>query len=154
MKRLHGFRGAATLPPWIELNANFAFSHARYRDADPAGPYIPDAPVFIASAGMLIDNLGPWSAGVELRDLGPHPLIEDNSVRSNGDSEWNVNLGYKLAPSLKLRVDVFNILDSKDDAADYYYVSRLRGEPAAGVADLHIHPLEPRSARFTLTKIF
>ncbi len=139
---------------WLELNANIAFSHARFTDVDPAGQYIPDAPEFIGSLGVLINNLGPWSAGVEFRDLGPHPLIENNSVRSNGDSEWNMNLGYKVTPSLKLRVDVFNVFGSKDDAADYFYTDRLPGEPAAGVADLHIHPLEPRSARFSLTKVF
>ena len=139
---------------WVELNANIAFSHARFTDMDPAGSYIPDAPEFIASFGMLIDNLGPWSAGAEFRDLGPHPLIEDNNVRSHGDSEWNMNIGYKLTPTLKLRVDVFNVFGSRDDAADYYYGDRLSGEPAGGVSDLHIHPLEPRSARFSLTKVF
>ena len=139
---------------WIELNANIAFSHARFTDANPAGQYIPDAPEFIAAFGVLIDNIGPWSAGLEFRDLGPHPLIEDNSVRSDGDSEWNMNIGYKLTPTLKLRVDLYNVFDSQDDAADYYYADRLPGEPAGGVNDLHIHPLEPRSARVSLTKVF
>ena len=33
---------------------------------------------------------------------------------------------------------------------DYFYVSRLPGEPAAGMADLHFHPVEPRTVRFSL----
>ena len=37
---------------------------------------------------------------------------------------------------------------------DYYYVSRLPGEPAAGVADRHFHPLEPLAFRLTLAKAF
>jgi len=30
----------------------------------------------------------------------------------------------------------------------------LPNEPAAGVADIHFHPVEPRSARVTLTARF
>ena len=37
---------------------------------------------------------------------------------------------------------------------DYFYVSRLPGEPAEGVADLHTHPLERRNFRFSLTAVF
>lgn len=139
---------------WLELNANLALSRARYRGDQPDGNYIEDAPGFIGSAGMLIDNLGPWFGSVAYRNLGAHPLAEDNSVRSNGYSEINANLGYKLSSRLKLQVDVYNLTNSRDDAADYYYTTRLPGEPAAGVDDIQSHPLEPRSARFTVTATF
>lgn len=137
--------------PWLELNANIALSHARYRDADPAGRYIEDAPSFIGSAGVLVDNLGPWFGAVAWRDLGSHPLVEDNSVRSRGYREVNANIGYKLSPRLKLQVDVYNLTNARYDAADYYYTTRLPGEPAEGIDGIQIHSLEPRSARFTLT---
>jgi hypothetical protein len=140
--------------PWLELNANIAISRARYTDADPAGPYIEDAPRFVGSAGVLVDNLGPWFGAVQFRDLGAHPLTSDNAVRSDGYREINASLGYKITPSLKIEVDVYNLTNAKADAADYYYTSRLPGEPAAGVDDLHIHPLEPRSARFTVRGTF
>ena len=39
------------------------------------------------------------------------------------------------------------MLDARDSDIDYFYVSRLRGEPAAGVADVHLHPTLPRTAR-------
>jgi len=32
---------------------------------------------------------------------------------------------------------------------DYFYASRLPGEPAEGVDDIHFHPAESRSARLT-----
>jgi hypothetical protein len=139
---------------WIELNANVAVSRARYTDGDPAGPYIADAPALVASAGVLLDNLGPWFGGLEFRDLGPHALTSDNLHRSAGYREVNLNLGYKLTPKLRVQLDVFNLFDSHDDAADYYYTDRLPGEPAQGVADVHIHPLEPRSARVAVTARF
>ena len=139
---------------WIELSADFAATHARYHGAPAAEAYIPDAPAVIITAGALVDHLGRWFGGVEFRDLGSHPLVEDNSVRSPGYREVNLNVGYKITPRLKARVDIYNLTDSKDDAADYLYTDRLPGEPAGGVRDLHIHPLEPRSARFTLAALF
>jgi hypothetical protein len=35
-----------------------------------------------------------------------------------------------------------------------YYASRLQGEPAEGVSDIHFHPTEPRSVRLTLSMGF
>ena len=65
---------------WIEFNTDLAFSRARYRgSADTLatfgldGPFITEAPSFIASFGVLIDNLGPWYGGLQVRDLGPYP---------------------------------------------------------------------------------
>ena len=37
---------------------------------------------------------------------------------------------------------------------DYYYTSRLPGEPAAGVDDIHTHPLEPFTLRVSLSATF
>jgi outer membrane receptor protein involved in Fe transport len=140
--------------PWIELNGNLAISRARYTDGDPAGRHIEDAPAFVASAGVLVDNLGPWFGAAEFRTLGKHALIPDNSVRSGGYKEINLNIGYKISPRLRVQLDVFNVLDSHADAADYLYTDRLPGEPAEGVEDVHSHPLEPRSARLAFTATF
>jgi len=38
------------------------------------------------------------------------------------------------------------MLNTRANAMEYWYVDRLPGEPAAGVADVHNHPLEPISA--------
>ncbi|CAN5195095.1 hypothetical protein BH09PSE2_BH09PSE2_22270 [soil metagenome] len=141
--------------PWLELNTNLAATHARYRDRDPAGRFIPDAPSCVGGAGCLIDNRGPWFGALAWRDLGSHPLLEDGSVRSPGYQEINANVGYKLSPRLRIRLDVFNLTDSKDNAADYLYADRISPtDPADGVTDIHSHPLEPRSARVTLSATF
>ena len=34
---------------------------------------------------------------------------------------------------------------------EYYYASRLFGEAAGGVDDVHFHPIEPRQFRLTIT---
>ena len=48
-------------------------------------------------------------------------------------------------------VGAFNLLDSDDSDISYLFASRLDGEPAAGIEDVHFHPLEPRSVRASLT---
>ena len=55
---------------------------------------------------------------------------------------------------MKVALDVFNLFDRKASDIDYYYASRLKGEPAGGVDDVHSHPVEPRSLRLTVTANF
>jgi len=61
---------------------------------------------------------------------------------------------YALGEGWNLGVGLYNILDARANAAEFWYVDRLRGEPAAGVADVHLHPLEPFTARLTIAKTF
>ncbi|TWB46093.1 TonB-dependent receptor [Nitrospirillum pindoramense] len=158
--RRRGVELNATYTPfsWLEFYGSAAFSHARYTDTDPAGNFIPDAPRLIGSLGIYLRDLGPqetgWTGGIEYRYFGAHPLVADNSVRAPGSQEWNLTANYTLAGGLRFGVGLYNVFDSKDDAADYYYTDRLKGEPAEGVGDLHLHPLEPRSVRFTIGKVF
>ncbi len=141
---------------WLELNAGLAFSKPCHRSNALAafglvGPCIADAPNFIYSAGILIDSLGRWSGSLIWRRLGTHPLADGEAYPTDlGFSEWNLNVGYDLPHGLQLGLGVFTLFNSRDDAFDYYYTLRLPGEHAAGVTDFQVHPLEPRSARFTL----
>ena len=139
---------------WLEFYGSTAFTHARYTDNDPVGNFIPDAPSAIGNLGIYVRDLDGWFGALEFRYLGAHPLVEDNSISSPGDQEWNMNVGYDFGSGWKAQLGIFNLFDSKDDAAEYYYVDRLPGEPVGGVGDLHIHPLEPRNYRFTVTKTF
>jgi outer membrane receptor protein involved in Fe transport len=145
---------------WIELNTDLAFSKARYVSGDLAsygldGPYIANAPSFIGSFGAIVDNLGPWFGGLQWRILGPYPINDGvNTPQDKGYNEINLDTGYKPNDHLKIQVSVFNLLDSHRNAAAYYYGSRLPGEPAQGVDGIQAHPLEPRSARITVTELF
>ena len=63
---------------------------------------------------------------------------------------FNAEAGYRVAPRTRLVVDVLNLFDAQASDIDYYYPSRLPGEPAAGVDDVHTHPVAPRTARISL----
>jgi hypothetical protein len=51
---------------------------------------------------------------------------------------------------VRIFVDGLNLLNAADSDIDYFYTSRLPGEPFAGVDDLHFHPALPRTFRVSL----
>ena len=55
---------------------------------------------------------------------------------------------------VQLSLDIFNLFDRTASDIDYFYTSRLPGEPAGGVDDVHFHPVEPRRVRISLTAAF
>lgn len=135
--------------PWLLVDADLAWTRARFADADPAGSRIPNAVDKVASVAVTARDLGPWSASLQWRYLGPGALIEDNSVRSQSSLTTNLRVSRRLGSRAELTLDVFNLLDRKVNDIQYFYESQLPGE-AAPVADRHIHPAEPRTLRATL----
>jgi outer membrane receptor protein involved in Fe transport len=136
--------------PWLILDGDVSWSRARFTESGPAGDYIPGSVATVISGGATLDRLHNVFGSVRLRYFGARALIEDNSVRSKATSLINLEGGYAFTRRLKLAVDVFNLLDARDSDIDYYYASRLIGEPAGGVNDVHLHPTLPRTARVNL----
>jgi len=135
--------------PWLLIDADLAWTHARFADFDAAGDRIPNAVDKVGSVAVSLRELGPWSASLQWRYLGSGALIEDNSVRSRSSLTTNLRVSRKLWQHAELTVDVFNLLDRRLNDIEYFYESQLRGE-AAPVADRHVHPAEPRTVRVTL----
>jgi outer membrane receptor protein involved in Fe transport len=147
--------GVEVLVQWlpaagVAFDLTAAFTHARFSDASAAGDRIPGAPESVVSAGLTVDNAHGWFGSVRWRYFGPRPLIEDNSVRSSATSLVNARLGYALTKQVRAYVDVFNLFDRKASDIEYFYASRLPGEPAGGVRDIHFHPVESRVLRATI----
>ena len=139
---------------WLTIDADVAFSRARFTDSDEAGSRIPGAIEGVAALGASIELPNNIFGALRLRYFGPRPLIEDNSVRSRSTTLLNGRLGYKFAGGLRLSLDAFNLLDSRVSDIDYFYESRLPGEAADGVADRHTHPAESRSLRLSVSRDF
>jgi outer membrane receptor protein involved in Fe transport len=154
--RRHGVEWSHVLAAtrWLTLDADLAWSRARFRDGDPAGDRIPGAVEGLVSAGATLEGPGRFSGGLRLRYFGPRPLIEDDSVRSRASTTLNARASWRFSGHHVLSVDVFNLTDAKADDVEYYYRSRLPGEPAEGVADVHVHPLAPRSVRLSVIASF
>lgn len=99
-------------------------------------------------------DLHGFFGGPRLRYFGPRTLIEDNSARSDPTILLSANLGYEFNKTWAIQAEVFNLLNRKDSAIDYFYTSRLPGEAAEGVNDIHFHPIEPINFRIGLTAKF
>jgi hypothetical protein len=136
--------------PWLILDGDVSWSSAHFRDLDPVGDRIPGSVATVVSGGATLDSLHNVYGSIRLRYFGPRALSEDDAVRSKATSLINLEAGYKLARNIKIGIDLFNLLDAKDSDIDYYYTSRLPGEPAEGVTGIHLHPTLPRTARVNL----
>jgi len=140
--------------PWLTVDADLAYSRARFTEPDPVGDYIPGAIEGVASAGVSVNDLSGFFGSVRVRYFGPRALIEDDSVRSKASTLVNLRVGWQAAKWARLTLDVFNLLNTQASDIDYYYTSRLPGEPAEGVDDVHFHPVDKRTLRAALTFAF
>ena len=144
--RRRGFELSAALRPirWLALDGNFATNHARFVDA-PGFDRIPNA---LESAGELgiAALLDQFTAALRVRYAGPRPLIEDNSVRSPATTVVNLRAARTFG-SVEVSAELLNLFDTSRADADYFYSSRLPGEPLEGVEGVHSRTVEPRMIR-------
>jgi outer membrane receptor protein involved in Fe transport len=129
--------------PWLVFDGDLSWSHARFA----TGEYVPEAVGVVVSGGGSVDNFHRAFASLRVRYFGPRTLTEDNLVRSDSTTLLNVETGYALVKRVRVNLDVFNLLDAKVSDIDYFFASRLPGEPLGGVEGIHTHPSVPRTAR-------
>jgi hypothetical protein len=142
------------LNAWITAEGDLSFSRARFTDDDPEGNLIPGALDRVISGAINFEPVRRVFGSIRLRHFGPRPLIEDGTVESASTTIWNGDIGVGISERLRVSLEGFNLLDSKVADIDYFYRSRLPGEPLAGIEDVHTHPAIPRTARVTLQIAF
>ena len=140
----------ARLKPWLTLDVDLAFTRARFTDDDPAGTQIPGALGRVSSAGLTFEPKQRLFGSIRVRHFGPRPLVEDASVTSNSTTLRSGEIGYRLSNNARVVLEAFNLFNAEVSDVDYFYTSRLAGEPEGGVEDIHFHPALPRSARVGL----
>lgn len=138
---------------WLTLDADFAWSHARFTQPDPAGDFIPGAVESVVSVGVAVQHRSGWFGGARFRHFGEAPLVEDDSVRSDPTTVVNFEIGRRFGKRLSVALAAYNVFDSDDNDITYFYESQLPGE-AAPVEDRHFHPVEPRTLRLTVETRF
>ena len=142
------FNNRYTPVQWLLIDADFAWSRGRFDNGDR----IPNAVDRVASMAVTLRDLAHWTTSLQWRYLGSGPLVEDNSVRSRPSSTLNTRITRGL-PGLgrqtDITLDIFNLTNRRVNDIQYFYESRLPGEPAP-VADRHVHPAEPRTFRLSL----
>ena len=140
----------ARLTDWLRLDTDLSFSRARFVGAAPGQTHVPGAVGRVISAGATVESEEPVFGSLRFRHFGPRSLVEDASVASDSTSVFNGNIGYRVSTGTNLVLEMYNIFDAEVSDIDYFYASRLAGEPAGGVEDIHTHPALPRTARLVL----
>jgi hypothetical protein len=141
----------ATPRPWLAFDLDLSLSRARFTDGDPAGDHVPGSIESVLATGVTLSSPDDWYASLRYRYFGARPLIEDDSVRSDSSSLFNLAVGRRVSPNLAFELEALNLFDAEVDDISYFYTSRLAGEPAGGVDDVHFHPAEPFTLRIGMT---
>lgn len=140
---------------WLAFDGVLTGSRSRYVGLPEGENYVPGA---LESSGELgVSAIFPeFNAAARLRYLGPHALIEDNSIR--GEATLLVNLRAAWTPQsiggFEVYGELLNAFDSKRHDIDYFYATRLPGEPLEGVEGANSRVVEPRQFRVGIKKTF
>ncbi|RYD20541.1 MAG: TonB-dependent receptor [Verrucomicrobiaceae bacterium] len=137
---------------WVMLDNEVTLSEGELLDVGPDDE-IPGAVPLLLDTGITVGKREGFFGSLRSRYFSPRPLIEDGSVESRQSWQVNARVGYRKN-DWEVAVDCLNLLGRDDNDIEYFYPSRLPGEAAGGVDDVHLHPAEPRTFRISLTRRF
>ncbi len=138
---------------WLTVDNEMTLNQGKLLGTPGSDDEIPGSVPFSMNAGITVGRTEGLFGTLRSRLFSPRPLTEDGSEESRISWQVNGRVGYRKN-DWEVAVDVLNILGRDDNDIEYFYASRLPGEIAAGVEDIHLHPTEPRTVRLSLTKHF
>ena len=108
------------------------------------GQAIPLAPIWTARADLTARL--PWglSSSFEMRHVGDRWADEDRHQTARGYTLFNWTGRYRYK-NFEAFLSIENLTNTEWREAQFFFTSRLPGEPAAGVDDIHFTPGTPRS---------
>ena len=127
---------------WLTFTGDFTYTtHAEFVKTHQA---VPLAPVWTALADLTARL--PWglSSSLEMRYLGNRPADPDRTQTARGYTlfSWTGRYRYKAFEAF---LSVENLTNTDWREAQFFFTSRLPGEPAGGGGDIHYTPGAPRS---------
>jgi outer membrane receptor protein involved in Fe transport len=128
------------------LEADFAWTDAAFEGNEAGGDHIPGALRSVVTGSLSAAYPSGWFGSLRLRYFDDYPLEESGRVRADDSLITNLALGWG-GERWRAQLDLLNVFDSDDHDVDYFYASRLNGEPAGGIEDIHYHVFEPRQVR-------
>ncbi len=134
---------------WLYIDAEATVTETYFVDT---GEKIENAVPVSFSGGIAIGESTGLFAALRARYFAPRPLSADGGVKSADAFQLNAQIGYRTENHWQIALEALNLLDAKDNDIEYLYTSRLPGEPAGGIDDIHLHPYEPFQLRLTVSK--
>ena len=134
--------------PWLFFDADYNFTRPRAIDEPEGANYIPLAPLQSSAGGVVLRDAGGFGGSLRYRYLADRPANEDNSLRAEGYFVLDAQLSY--APRwrngkkpLEVVFSAQNLTDVRWKETQFETTSRLPGEPAEGVTEIHFTPGTP-----------
>jgi len=142
------------LEQWLFVDADFAWTHARYakmNDNNGVGNHIPNAIPWVTRLGITVHDIHGWSGALELRYFSGYPISQDGNQQAPSAAVTNLRLQKQLTDSVSLGLDVLNLFDRQYFDIAYgeqgFKVSPTAVSVPSGIT---VHPGEPREFRLTL----
>ncbi len=156
-----GFEWSNYITPndWLIVDADLAWSRARFKQAVNGGTHVPNAVPVSASLGLSADPHGHWFGGLRLRYIGAYALEETGEHQSSPTLTANLKLGYRYSPQWQVTLDILNLFDRRANDIEYWGAACSRADGAgcnggSGIDGRLIHPMEPRTLRLALRASF
>ena len=138
--------------PWIYLDGDLSYAHARSLDAEKGKDRVPLAPSLTATGGLSLQPLSCLSLNWRLRYMKDRPANDDNSVQAEGYLVNDLLINF-TRPRWELGLQVENLFDVDWREAQFDTETRLAGETQP-VSEIHYTPGTPFFARIKWSLFF
>ncbi len=144
------FATRVQLLDWLNFSGDLTYTTKAEFDN---GDALPLAPRWTARADLTARL--PWGldTSFQMRHLGDRYATEDRTQTARGYTLFDV-IGRYRWKNLEAFLSIENLFDADWREAQFLFESRLPGEPAAGIADIHFTPGNPRTFLGGLTVRF
>ena len=110
---------------FIDIDLNYA--HGRYTDEVKGQDYIPLAPIWSSTGGIMYKNKKGLNGGLRYRYLSDRPAIEDYSLTATGYFITDAVLNY-TKPRYEIGLHINNLLNTKWKETQFATETRLQNE--------------------------
>ncbi len=129
------------------------YSHGRFTDSAAGHNYIPLAPTLTSVAGITYRNPQGFSASLRYRYIDNRPADSQNELTAYGYFLLDAVVKYRYK-QYELGMTVENILNVNWNEAQFETLTRILGDPPAGINQLCFTPGAPRLIKGSLTYYF
>lgn len=137
---------------WATVDFEGTWTESYLRTENPSSQDIPGSIPWTVNAGVTLGRPEGFFGSLRGRYFGRRPLSATQDIQALESFQVNARLGYRRK-NWEIAVDCLNLLNRSDNDIEYFYQSQLATE-AAPVGDRHIHPVEPRMFRVSMTVRF
>jgi hypothetical protein len=132
---------------WLSADLDTSYTWAKFVKT---GDAVPLAPRFLAYGGFTARHLSGLEGRIQMRSVGDRWGDEARTMTIRGCTVFDLLAKYKW-DRYEFLFAITNIANTKWRSAQFYHESRLPGEPAAGVSDIHFTPGGPLTIQAGVT---